>query len=158
VLSGVILLPMGVHKMLTNRQKLILAALATNSTTRFAPVQVQKIFFLIDNNIANDIGGKQFNFAPYDYGPFDKDVYLELNELSKLGFVTIDNPAGTTTRKYSLTELGVSQGRQGLMTHSDRAQKYIPDVVSWVSKLGFAELVGAVYQAYPEMRVNSIFK
>ncbi len=144
--------------MLTNRQKLILSALAICKTTRFAPVQVQKIFFLIDNNIADDLGGKQFNFAPYDYGPFDKDVYLELNELSKLGFVIIDNPAGTYTRKYSLTNLGVSQGQDELSIYPKRAQKYLEDVVAWVSKLSFAQLVGAVYHAYPEMRVNSIFK
>ena len=50
---------------LTHRQELVLAALASRPGTGFAPVQVQKLFFLIDENIAESIGGKQFAFEPF---------------------------------------------------------------------------------------------
>jgi len=144
--------------LLTPRQKLILSTLATADRTSFAPVQVQKIFFLIDNNIQNEIGGAQFSFAPYDYGPFDKDVYRELNDLSEKGLVSIENPAATALRKYSLTDYGVIVGKQNLSNYSPRGQKYMSDVVAWVCRLSFAELVGAIYAAYPDMKTNSVFK
>jgi hypothetical protein len=46
-------------------------------------VQVQKLFFLLDENIAADLGGRQFSFEPYDYGPFDRAVYSELELLAR---------------------------------------------------------------------------
>ena len=45
---------------LTKRQQIVLAALACEPDAEFAPVQVQKLFFLIDENVSAHIGGKQF--------------------------------------------------------------------------------------------------
>ena len=42
----------------TPRQRLVLAALAAEPASSFAPVQVQKLFFLLDQNIAADLGGR----------------------------------------------------------------------------------------------------
>ena len=74
----------------TKRQKYVLAALATDSGAKFAPVQVQKLFFLIDENLSKVIGKSRFTFEPYDYGPFDKAVYHELEVLQSKGLVNIE--------------------------------------------------------------------
>jgi hypothetical protein len=79
---------------LSHRQEVMLAALAAESGSVFAPVQVQKLFFLLDQNIASDLGGKQFAFEPYDYGPYDRTVYSELEALSRRGLVTIEAAPG----------------------------------------------------------------
>ena len=47
----------------------------------FHRFQVQKLFFLLDMNIAKQTAGPHFTFEPYDYGPFDKQVYLELKKM-----------------------------------------------------------------------------
>lgn len=143
----------------TPRQLHILATLSTVPEAKFAPVQVQKILFLIDQNIADSLGGKQFDFAAYDYGPFDKSIYLDLTELSRLGLVEIENNNDRSlVRKYSLTVSGLRLGQEKLSSLPTKAQAYIKQVVTWAKNLSFSQLVGAIYKAYPEMRVNSVFR
>lgn len=144
---------------LTKRQKVVLATLAAERGATFAPVQVQKAFFLLDKNISREFGGAQFSFKPYDYGPFDRDVYVELSNLAALGLVTIEDVGRYNGgRRYSLTPAGEDVGSQYLGALSPRAQAYIKSVSTWVRSLSFAELVGAIYKSYPDMKVNSIFK
>jgi hypothetical protein len=144
---------------LSRRQELILAALAAESGAAFAPVQVQKLFFLVDENIANEIGGRAFAFAPYDYGPFDRAVYQELGTLCRMGFVNIEDVGPSAgRRRYSLTPHGQAAGEQALNSLSAIARDYIAKVSAWVRSMSFAQLVGAIYRSYPEMRVNSVFR
>ena len=70
------------HANLTHRRRVVLAALACKDRAAFAPVQVQKLFFLLDENVADELGGRQFDFQPYYYGPFDREVYAELQTLA----------------------------------------------------------------------------
>ena len=143
---------------LTHRQELVLATLASRPGVEFAPVQVQKLFFLIDENIAEDIGGKQFAFEPYDYGPFDKNVYLELEQLEQAGLAQIaQHGPASGGRRYELTPEGQNTGAACLRGLSPRAQRFIARAAEWVCKLSFAQLVGSIYKAYPHMRENSIF-
>ena len=143
---------------LSQRQTIMLAALAAESGSVFAPVQVQKLFFLLDQNIAADIGGRQFSFEPYDYGPYDRTVYSELEALARRGLVSIEATPGAGRRKFSLTATGHEVGQQALRRLSSRAQDYLQRVSSWVRSLSFAELVGAIYKQYPDMKVNSVFR
>jgi hypothetical protein len=61
-------------QILTRRQEVVLAALAAQPDHDYAPVQVQKLFFLADQNISSQMGGRLFAFEPYNYGPFDAVV------------------------------------------------------------------------------------
>lgn len=142
----------------SDRQKVMLAALACTPCEGFAPVQVQKMFFLFDENISADLGGKQFSFEPYDYGPFDKTVYLELNRLEDLGLVRIYQVNPTAGgRRYCLTPAGQVEGQKHFNRLSKKAQSFMVEVGAWVKTLTFAELVGSIYRAFPHMRERSIF-
>ena len=75
---------------MTPRQELVLAALAAGeSNSELSPVQAQKLFFLIDQNVSASIGGQQYNFQAYDYGPFDRAVYSDLDWLA-LPYLSLD--------------------------------------------------------------------
>jgi uncharacterized phage-associated protein len=143
---------------LTQRQRTILGVLAMADGAAFAPVQVQKLFFLLDENIAHELGGRQFSFEPYNYGPFDREVYFELKNLSRHGLVHIDTVGPSPgDRRYMLTAVGQQLGTQQAETLSAECRKYIATVVDWLRRLSFAELVGSIYKAYPHMRAKSIF-
>lgn len=143
----------------TRRQNLVLAALAAAPGASYAPVQVQKLFFLLDENIAASVGGRQFAFVPYDFGPFDAAVYHELEALQRAGFVNIARVGPSAgERRYSLTPAGQTAGDAALARLSDGVRSYIAKVSAWVRKLSFGELVGAIYKAYPAMRANSVFR
>lgn len=135
----------------------MLAAMSPARTGSFSPVQVQKLFFLLDENVAVQTKGPHFDFEPYDYGPFDKDVYLELEKLHLNGLVEILRPRGHGSRVYKLTDKGFETGKRDFEKLPEDVRRYIREAVSFVQDLSFAELVSAIYKAYPEMRVNSVF-
>ena len=74
-----------------DKDRFMLAAMSPAGTGFFTPVQVQKMFFLLDMNISDETEGEQFDFVAYDYGPFDVDVYIELEELEDEGLVEIQD-------------------------------------------------------------------
>jgi uncharacterized phage-associated protein len=143
---------------LTRRQKLVLATLAAERAASFAPVQVQKLFFLLDRNLSADLGGPLFSFEPYDYGPFDRTVYSELEELAHKGLVAIEAAPGAGRRKYGLTAEGYEAGKAALGDLNARVRDYMVRVSEWVRSLSFAELVGSIYKQYPDMKMNSVFR
>ncbi len=144
---------------LSERKRFMLAALATGRGLSFAPVQVQKLFFLLDENVADAIGGRKFTFVPYHYGPFDKTIYRELESLHTEGLVNVersDQMAGR--RRYSLTPQGQQIGEAELRLLPSGVQDYMRTVIGWIKSLSFSQLVGSIYKAYPRMRVNSVFQ
>lgn len=140
-----------------DKQSLLLAAMSAGGTYQHTPVQVQKLIFLIERNVANDLGGPAFEFKAYDYGPFDSSIYEVLRGIEAQGLAV----GSATTRgwkKYQLTEAGVAEGTRLLNQLPKRAADYVRSVSEFVRRLSFAELVSAVYKAYPEMKANSVFR
>lgn len=138
------------------RKDLMLAVLSSSKGAPHSPVQVQKMFFLVDENIPEHIGGKRFCFKPWSYGPFDSAVYIELEGLAKEGFVEICPQQ--TWRSYRLTEKGQAKGKKLFKKLNVDAQKYIKELSTFIRGLTFTQLVSVIYKEYPEMRTNSVFQ
>src|SRR5258706_16230856 len=86
----------------------VLAAMTPGGVYQYTPVQVQKLLFLLDRQIPEHTGGPHFHFEPYHYGPFDRNVYTQLDLLSARGLVAIDNTAAP--RRFTLTAGGAAVG------------------------------------------------
>lgn len=140
------------------RRDVLLAIMGAAEGRTFSPVQLQKAVFLIDRNLPQVFDAEsRFSFAPYDYGPFDREVYSEAGILELCQFATISKGAGGY-KEYGLTDQGLVRSREILQAlHRDQSA-YILAVVKWVRSLGFAKLVKSIYEAYPEMRANSVFE
>ena len=139
------------------RSAYMLAAMSPADMHPFSPVQVQKLFFILDRNLFEDPVKRYFGFQPYDYGPFDKAVYAELEALAKHGWVEIMVSQGANPRTYRLTFQGQKRGAEGLKSFPEATQQYMQKVVRFVHSLSFAQLVSSIYQAYPDMKRNSVF-
>jgi hypothetical protein len=139
------------------KNELILAALAAAKQS-LTPVQVQKLFFLLDRRLADDLGGPHFHFEPYDYGPFDAGVYQALEGLQKRGLVQITRREAEGYRTYGLTQAGRQDGETILSGLSSSAATSLRALAEFVAGRSFADLVSAIYQAYPEMRARSVFR
>lgn len=140
---------------LTQRQYFMLATMAA-AREPLTPVQVQKLFFLIDRNISRAIGGPQFAFRPYNYGPFDRAVYDELEVLSTTGHVELNH--NVNWRTYRLSAHGQREGEAYYAKLEQPVQAYIANAAKFVLSLSFTELVAAIYRAYPDMKANSVFQ
>ncbi len=136
----------------------ILAALAASKGATHSPVQVQKLFFLLDRKLAGEVGGPYFNFTAYHYGPFDRTIYDLLERLAEQGFVEISSNPALRYRTYRLTPEGQRVGGTFLNQLDQHIVDYMGKLSDFVRGLSFAELVSAIYAAYPEMKVNSVFR
>ena len=138
------------------RKELVLAALYPAKREYYTPVQVQKLLFLIDEEIHDLIGGPYFDFQPYNYGPFDGEVYDELRLLRFEGLV--ESVQECTWRNYRLSYEGQREASRIFKNLSSDARSFIEKVSKFVRRLSFTELVRAIYKAYPRMRKNSVFQ
>jgi hypothetical protein len=139
-----------------DRTNLMLAALAAGGeNTSYTPVQVQKLFFLIDREVAQRVGGPHFAFRAYDYGPFDRAVYDALDVLELGGFIHTHHTG--RYRVFELSPEGYRRGVDSLAQLDPLARGYLEQVASWVRRLNFQQLVAAIYKRYPEMKANSVF-
>jgi uncharacterized phage-associated protein len=138
------------------RRELVLAALTPAKGANYSPVQVQKLLFLIDRQMPELVDGPRFQFSAYHYGPFDKVVYQEIEALAGEGLANIYHDGNS--RAFSLTAEGQRMGEQLLATLNDNASSFIRRASEFVRRLSFTQLVSAVYKAFPEMRVNSVFR
>ncbi len=139
-----------------DRTNFVLAALSVANGAIYTPVQVQKLFFLIDREIPKLVGRPHFSFEPYNYGPFDQDVYRELEALETDGYVEL--VPQSTWSSYRLIDKGQAKGGKYLAQLDKKAISYIRDASGFVRKLSFTQLVSAIYKGYPEMRENSVFQ
>ena len=139
-----------------NQKEIVLTGLAPSNGAFHRPVQVQKLFFLLDKNIAGYVGGPFFNFKPYNYGPFDKAVYDVLEELEAEHLIEIRK--ANSWREFRLTTQGQIRGAALLNQLPVRVKNYFIEVSEFVRKLSFTQLVSAIYKAYPEMKANSVFQ
>ena len=140
-----------------DRDEMLLAALAAGGeNASFTPVQVQKLFFLLDREVPHLVGGPHFNFKAYDYGPFDRAVYDGLELLAQSGLALVSNTG--RYRLYGLSQTGFQRGANSLSQLPDNAKDYIVSLASWVRSLSFEQLVASVYNRYPDMKVNSVFR
>jgi uncharacterized phage-associated protein len=139
-----------------NRRELILVAFAPALGEPHSPLQIQKLLFLIDRQIPHLVGGPHFQFVPYNYGPFDRTIYGDLAQLAADGLVEIIQ--NQTWRSYRLSVAGQRQAEALLAGLPANVSDFIKRVSAFVRQLSFAELVTAIYKAYPEMKQNSVFQ
>ena len=140
-----------------DRQNFVLAALAAaGADASFTPVQVQKLFFLIDREASHLVNGPHFSFEPYHYGPFDRSVYSQIEALSDLDLAVVKNDE--RVRKYELSAGGYAKGIEVLQELPQNTREYLSAIAAWVRSLSFQQLVSAIYKRHPDMRVNSVFQ
>ena len=140
-----------------DRESLVLAALAPANGASHTPVQLQKLLFLIDRSVNDKVGGPHFDFEPYDYGPFDKDVYSTIEQLALKGLVKTED-SGRGWKKFALTSEGQNLAESQLETLDANTRDYFGKLSRFVLSLSFTQLVSAIYKSFPEMKVNSVFK
>ena len=138
------------------RSEILLAGLAAGGeNATYTPVQVQKLFFLLDREASTALGGPFFRFVPYDYGPFDQAVYAGLDDLAQRNLALVQ-PTGRY-RVYGLSQAGHREGQRLLSVLSPSARHYVSNVANWVRQLSFQQLVASIYNRYPDMKANSVF-
>jgi hypothetical protein len=137
------------------REQVTLMMLASANGRSFTPAQIQKALFLLSREAPELFSeGSQYNFRPYDYGPFDSAVYEDIEASVRQGRAEI---IGGWVRSYRATPAGVEEGKQLLEAAKEDDRDYVRKVSDFVRSKSFSDLVSSIYREYPDMKVNSIF-
>ena len=139
---------------LVDRNDLVTAALAAGGhRVRYSPAHVQKLFFLIDRELAPHVDGPHFRFEPFHYGPFDREVYRVLDTLSSMG--RLDKVALGNLYDFGLTGMGQAAGDAILVARPPEVAACLGECARWVRLQSFRSLVTEIYARYPDMAANS---
>lgn len=142
-----------------NRRDLLLAVLACAEGRNFTPAQIQKAMFLLSRQMPGLVQqGPGFAFRPYDFGPFDAGVYHEAEILERDGQAIISPSGSGNWRTYAASGEGVMRGKQLLHGLAAQQRDFVIKVSDWVRAQSFNSLVKSIYEAYPDMKANSIFR
>jgi len=131
-----------------------LMVLAAANGAALMPVQLQKALFLLGKRLPDVVGDRFYAFRPYHYGPFDRRVYQDAQQLAGDGLAVVMTGYYVS---YAATPSGVARAQQ-LAGQNPRAWEYIKALVAWVRRQSFQSLVKSVYAEFPEMRSASIFR
>jgi hypothetical protein len=142
---------------MTTRQEWLLLALAHRNGQPMTPAQIQKAMFLMGMEAKQFVGPGFYKFVPYNYGPFDANVYHDLDGLAARGLVTGDSFAGRSWKMYAVTPAGVGEAARAKRAANQVAVLFLGKVVDWVSSLSFPQLVRSIYAKYPAFKANSVF-
>jgi hypothetical protein len=123
----------------------------------FTPVQIQKAMFLATDRAA-DAFMSPYEFQPYDYGPFDRQVYLDIEDLERLGLAQINQPPGSRWKTYAVTAAGKAAAAELINSLTAAQLELLKKIVTLVRSLSFNDLVSAIYRAYPDMKARSVFR
>jgi len=136
----------------------LLLALRAAGEQGLTPVQLQKALFVLGARRPQDVAEDFYSFQAYHYGPFDAAVYWDADILASDSLLFIDESKGRSLRTYRLTPEGAALADQVKARVSQQGVLYLEQVVEWALRLSFDQLIRSIYQAFPEMRANSVFR
>ena len=77
------------------------------------PVRVMKGLFVVAQELSDKLlpAEGKYDFMPYDYGPFSKKIYDDLDRLRVMGLVTATQAPGRNWKFQRLSESGVEAAK-----------------------------------------------
>jgi uncharacterized protein YwgA len=140
-----------------DRRNWLLLAVDAAGASGLTPAQLQKSLFLLERASPEKLSGF-YNFSPYNYGPFSKQIYDDAEEMAGQGNLVIAQAPGMRFSEYIITPQGQEVAANLRRRAEPQAVEYLQRVVAWARKQSFSQLIRAIYKQYPEFRVNSVFQ
>lgn len=147
------------------RQQVALALLSQLLAIRRQAVmqtQMMKYLFLTQERGGEKLGvNRLYQFQPYNYGPFSKKVYADLNTLVKKRLIDVEKRKKVRNPKdefvlIRLTQKGVSVAQSVVSQLDQELREVICGVVSEFGLLSHEQLLNRVYELYPDYASKSV--
>jgi hypothetical protein len=100
----------------------------------------------------------RYNFKPYSWGPYSKEVDSDLSRLTLYGYLNQTQAIGKSWNYYSLSALGKEKAAEAAAALPPAAVAYLSKIREFLLGLTFRKLLDTVYARWPEYAVNSVFK
>src|ERR1039458_7419806 len=123
-----------------NRENWTLLAISLGGDEGLTPAQLQKVLFLTGKTYPKTLS-EFYTFKPYNYGPFDKQIYLDAEALATDGLVEMIARDGNTWSYYCISEKGSERAKALIENEDTRPVSYMAKIVKWAQSLTFGQLV-----------------
>jgi hypothetical protein len=145
---------------MTSPTQSILLLFFLDSPKVLDPIRIMKgiFIFTMESPLAWLPQESRYQFVPYSYGPYSRQIDADLNRLKLQGLLTSSQAAGRNWDYYSLTEQGTATALELKRTLDPKALAYLHRVREFVLSLSFRKLLDSVYERYPAYAVKSVFK
>jgi uncharacterized protein len=143
---------------LMERKDWLLLTLNAAGAPGLTPAQLQKSIFLLDKEMPGTFDADRYSFSAYNYGPFSKQIYEDVEFLASRGLARITRSPGQNYFEYGVTAEGAALAARLRERANPASLAYVESVVNWAKKMTFSGLVRAIYSKYPEYRANSVFQ
>lgn len=151
----------GMRTLNTMRRHLLPLLLASDAVSSGAETQpldrlrIQKGVFLLTQRGSVD-WRDIYEFSPYDWGPFSRDLAFDLKELVDEGLLEKEPVSGHRYRRYRTTDRGNDLLAREGVTVPER--KFVERTRAFVTSRSFSELLRDVYAEYPDYAIKSRFR
>jgi len=127
--------------------------------------RLQKMVFLLEQELKEQperpIDGDGYNFIPYDYGPFSRSLYDDIDWMSEEGLVNDSKEEmedGQVKYNYEITEQGKEFVENQLPTQEGQLiSELARNIEGEYNDVLLSNLIEEVYSEYPEYAENSVW-
>lgn len=124
--------------------------------------RLEKLIFAIQKRLIEDmkwgITANNYDFRPFNFGPFTEEVFDDVESLKLLSLVNIEEEGDEQI--YSLTSKGTVVV-ENLIAQKRLTPEFLSEIRKIAKNLGeltLEKLVEKVYKEYPEYASNSLIK
>ncbi len=142
---------------MTTRRDWLLLFLAAGGERATDPIRIMKGMFLhaMESNLSS---AEVYQFEPYSYGPFSKQIYADLGALEAAGDVERLSDYRRRWSYVGCTPTGLAHAQQIAGDADQGAVRSIREIRARVDKLSFGQLLTEIYARYPDYAVKSVFQ
>lgn len=127
------------------------------SSRALDPVRIQKGMFLLSKR-GPASARNAYDFEPYNWGPFSRQVYRDLDELENAGLIQRSPVEGQSWSVFTCTPEGALKAAAISESVSPEDRTWLLGLRSFVQQHSFAGLLKAIYEAYPEYATRSMLR
>jgi uncharacterized protein YwgA len=139
---------------LTRRNWLLVFIGLPEGSFRADQLRITKGMFVFAKS-CGDSSLEMYTFEPYDYGPFSRELYRDLDVLDREGFIRRNEVAGSNRQIFELTSKGEQAVRHLIAEAPAKEKDALAAIKKRVTSLNFTQLLTWIYGEYPESAVYS---
>lgn len=139
---------------------------ANDSEPIIGRTRLQKLVFLIEMEFQESEGQlplspNSYNFEPYDYGPFSKELYQDIDSLEEQNLVEElreEYREGEVRYEYNINDKGEEFVENNLSKEeTEIVLSLAQEVKDEFNEMDLPDLIKEVYSRYPEYAKNSVY-
>lgn len=131
---------------MNRRIEFLLSVIYANNQEKIEGIsRIQKITFIIQEETEIN----EYRFKPYDFGPWCKEIYTDMEYLMEGGYIYKDSEGN-----YSVTERGESY-MSVFNQKYDHPQSKIKQIKQKYNDMHIVKVINKIYRKYPRMANES---